>query len=361
MTEAVFSKQLFRSGYWFYSFAENNSGNIVKSSGLREFAINPSNSQNRDTQSNVELLIFTGNNERIAFGGSVSTTDKIQILYITDQVYKTKNNTTNLIDSGDQIITLLDNEQAEVNEILLIGNELMPKSKNNNEYVVERGYLNSIIKSHEIGTAVKKIEPASETSVISDFAYAIIRNDSGLKFQLPLNRELQLTEFNLKGCPNGRYSLEEITTFGWREQGLSIVSTSTNKNSSSALFSNEFVISDSIFNYQYPTLSGFKSGTDGFINSGPRETTIELGSSINFDFSGINQGSSDIKFVKLNFQMIPTDTSKLSKSRSLIKEVVNQSFIFSINFDSLINSTSLSPTTWEKGYKYIFTSIDVAV
>ena len=80
LTEAVFSKQLFRSGYWFYSFAENNSGNIVKSSGLREFAINPSNSQIRDSQSNVELLIFTGNNERIAFGGSVSTTDKIQII-----------------------------------------------------------------------------------------------------------------------------------------------------------------------------------------------------------------------------------------------------------------------------------------
>ena len=122
---------------------------------------------------------------------------------------------------GDQIITLLDNEQAEVNEILLIGNELMlVKSKNNNEYVVERGYLNSIIKSHEIGTAVKKIEPASETSVISDFAYAIIRNDSGLKFQHII--EASLTEFS-KGCPNGRYSLEESTTFGWREQGLSIV------------------------------------------------------------------------------------------------------------------------------------------
>ena len=30
-----------------------------------------------------------------------------------------------------------------------------------------------------------------------------------------------------------------------------------------------------------------------------------------------------------------------------------------MNFDNLINSTSLSPSVWEKGYKYIFTSIDV--
>ena len=224
LTQAIFSKQLFTEGYWFYSFAENESGNIVKSSGLREFAINPSTSQNRDSQNNVELLNFTSNNIRIPFGGSISKNDKIEISYITDQLYKTKDNTTALIELSDQIITLKDDEQASEDEILMIGNELMLiKSKNNNEYTVERGYLNSIIKSHEIGTTVKKIDPFSEKSIISDFAYAVIRNDSGLRFQLPLNGELQVTEFNLTGCPNGRYSLEEITTFAWREQGLSIV------------------------------------------------------------------------------------------------------------------------------------------
>ena len=360
LTQAVFSKQLFTDGYWFYSFAENESGYIVKSSGLREFAINPSTSQNRDSQNNVELLNFTSNNLNIPFGGSISKNDKIEISYITDQVYKTIDNTTALIELSDQIITLKDNEQASENEILIIENELMlVKSKNNNEYTVERGYLNSIIKSHEVGTSVKKIDPYSEKSIISDFAYAVIRNDSGLRFQLPLNGELQVTEFNLTGCPNGRYSLEEITTFAWREQGLSIVSTSTNRNISSALYSNEFVINDSSASYQHPTLSGFKQGTDGFINDGPREITVSTGNSIDFDFSGLNPGTSNIKFVSLNFQMIPTDNLKLTKTKSVLIEVNGDSYIFSLNFDNLINSTSLSPSVWEKGYKYIFTSIDV--
>ncbi len=360
LTQAVFSKQLFTEGYWFYSFAENESGYIVKSSGLREFAINPSTSQNRDSQNNVELLNFTSNNLNIPFGGSISKNDKIEISYITDQVYKTIDNTTALIELSDQIITLKDNEQASENEILIIENELMlVKSKNNNEYTVERGYLNSIIKSHEVGTSVKKIDPYSEKSIISDFAYAVIRNDSGLRFQLPLNGELQVTEFNLTGCPNGRYSLEEITTFAWREQGLSIVSTSTNRNISSALYSNEFVITDSSASYQHPTLSGFKQGTDGFINDGPRELTVSTGNSIDFDFSGLNPGTSNIKFVSLNFQMIPTDGLKLTKTKSVLIEANGDSYIFSLNFDNLINSASLSPSVWEKGYKYIFTSIDV--
>tara|TARA_B100002019_G_scaffold275184_1_gene272827 strand:- start:4148 stop:6223 length:2076 start_codon:yes stop_codon:yes gene_type:complete len=360
LTQAVFSKQLFTEGYWFYSFAENESGYIVKSSGLREFAINPSTSQNRDSQNNVELLNFTSNNLNIPFGGSISKNDKIEISYITDQVYKTIDNTTALIELSDQIITLKDNEQASENEVLIIENELMlVKSKNNNEYTVERGYLNSIIKSHEVGTSVKKIDPYSEKSIISDFAYAVIRNDSGLRFQLPLNGELQVTEFNLTGCPNGRYSLEEITTFAWREQGLSIVSTSTNRNTSSALYSNEFVITDSSASYQHPTLSGFKQGTDGFINDGPRELTVSTGNSIDFDFSGLNPGTSNIKFVSLNFQMIPTDGLKLTKTKSVLIEANGDSYIFSLNFDNLINSASLSPSVWEKGYKYIFTSIDV--
>lgn len=360
LTQAVFSKQLFTEGYWFYSFAENESGYIVKSSGLREFAINPSTSQNRDSQNNVELLNFTSNNLNIPFGGSISKNDKIEISYITDQVYKTIDNTTALIELSDQIITLKDNEQASENEILIIENELMlVKSKNNNEYTVERGYLNSIIKSHEVGTSVKKIDPYSEKSIISDFAYAVIRNDSGLRFQLPLNGELQVTEFNLTGCPNGRYSLEEITTFAWREQGLSIVSTSTNRNISSALYNNEFVITDSSASYQHPTLSGFKQGTDGFINDGPRELTVSTGNSIDFDFSGLNPGTSNIKFVSLNFQMIPTDSLKLTKTKSVLIEANGDSYIFSLNFDNLINSASLSPSVWEKGYKYIFTSIDV--
>ena len=360
LTEAIFSKDLFKSGYWFYSFAENATGDIVKSSGLREFGINPSVNQNRDFQNTVELINITSNNQEIVFGGSISKNATIEISYLTDGVYETKNDSSNLINSDDQTITLSNNEQADINEILLIGNELMlVKSKNGNEYTVERGYLNTIPKIHEPGSSVKKIDSITDKPLIADFAYAVIRNDSGLRFQLPLGSELQIQEFNLNGCPNGRYSLEEITTFAWREKGLSVVSSSTNRNTSSALSNKEFVISDSNFTYQAPSLLAYDQDTNGFINDGPRDITVSEGDQVLFDFTGLTQGTSDIKFVKLNFQLIPTDSLKLSKSKSVIKEVINDSYIFSLSFDTLINSKTNSSTIWEKGYKYIFTSIDV--
>lgn len=360
LTEAVFSKDLFKSGYWFYSFAENGTGDIVKSSGLREFGINPSSNQNRDSQNTVELINITSNNQEIVYGGSISKNATIEISYLTDEVSNTKNDTSNLINSDDQTITLSNNEQANINEILLIGNELMlVKSKNGNEYTVDRGYLNTIPKLHESGSSVKKIESITDTPLIADFAYAVIRNDLGLRFQLPLGSELQVQEFNLNGCPNGRYSLEEITTFAWREKGLSVVSSSTNRNTSSALSNKEFVISDSNFTYQAPSLLAYDQDTNGFINDGPRDITVSEGDRVLFDFTGLTKGTSDIKFVKLNFQLIPTDSLKLSKSKSVIKEVINGSYIFSLSFDTLINSKTNSSNIWEKGYKYIFTSIDV--
>ena len=75
-------------------------------------------------------------------------------------------------------------------------------------------------------------------------------------------------------------------------------------------------------------MSGFKQGTDGFINDGPRELTVSTGNSIDFDFSGLNPGTSNIKFVSLNFQMIPTDSLKLTKTKSVLIEVNGDSIFF---------------------------------
>ena len=86
LTEGIFSKQSFSEGYWFYSFAENGTGEIVKSSGLREFAVNPTKSQFRDSQSGVELLTLTSNNQNVAYGGNLSTNDTIEISYLTNQI-----------------------------------------------------------------------------------------------------------------------------------------------------------------------------------------------------------------------------------------------------------------------------------
>ena len=93
LTKAIFSKENLKTGYWFYSFAENGSGEIVKSSGLREFAVNPSINQFVDSQENIETVFITKNNQNIAYGQGLSVNDRITISYLTDKVFDNKNNT----------------------------------------------------------------------------------------------------------------------------------------------------------------------------------------------------------------------------------------------------------------------------
>ena len=360
LTEATFLKQNLKDGYWFYSFAENASGNIVKSSGLREFSINPSRSQFRDSQTTVEKIFFTKNGNSITYGENLSISDEIEISFITDQVLSTRENTTEVINSNASTISLTNDSQADVGELLLIDNELLyVESKNGTQYTVTRGYLNTVFKEHNVGTSVKKVNQISESSIISDFAYIIIRNEDGLRFQVPLDGELYVNKFNLKGCPNSRYSFEEIKTFGWREQGSSIVSTSTNKNLVNSIFNKEFVVTDSSINYQPPSLKGSDSSSGEFLNDGPRNLTVSSGNIVNFSFNGLTQGSTEIRFVKLNFQMIPTDSSKLTKNKSVIQKVNNRDFNFTINFQGFTNDESHSTNIWEQGYKYIFQGIEV--
>lgn len=360
LTEVEFNKSNLKNGYWFYTFAENGSGEIVKSSGLREFSIDPIISQFRDSQSNVEKIFFTTNSQFISSGQNLSSTDSVEISYITDQIYTNKDNTTSAINSSDSVISLSNDNQANTNELLLINNEIMYiLSKNGSQYTVERGYLNTIPSEHATSTPVKKIREISEPNLISDFAYLIIRNEEGLRFQVPLSSELLENKFTLSGCPNGRYSFEQITTFGWREQGSSVVSSSTNKNLINSIFNKEFVITNSSINYLPPDLKGLDSNSGTFLNNGPRNITISTGDTVTFNFQGLQTNSSDVKFVKLNFQMIPTDSSKLTKTKSVFQNVDSANYNFEINFRTLINSPSPLSDVWEKGYKYIFTGIEI--
>jgi len=360
LTRAIFLKQNLKEGYWFYSFAENGSGDIVKSSGLREFSINPSKSQFRDSQTTVEKIFFTKNGNFITYGENLSTVDQIEVSFITDQTLTTRENTTEVINSNASTISLTNDSQADVGELLLIDNELLyVESKNGTQYTVTRGYLNTVLKEHIVGTSVKKVNQISESSIISDFAYIIIRNEDGLKFQVPLDGELSVNKYNLEGCPNGRYSFEEIKTFGWREQGSSTISTSTNKNLVNSIFNKEFVVTDSPINYQPPSLKGSDPTSGEFLNDGPRNLTASIGNSVTFRFNGLTQGSTEIRFVKLNFQMIPTDSSKLTKNKSVIQKVNNGDFNFTINFQSFTNDESKFNNIWEQGYKYIFKDVEV--
>lgn len=360
LTKAIFSKQNLKSGYWFYSFAENGSGEIVKSSGLREFSVDPSVGQYVDSPENIEAFFLTKNGKSIAYGESLSINDNVKISYITDKVYDNKDNTPSLIEDDDKLITLLNSEQGNQNELLLIDKELvLIKSKEGNKYTIERGYLNTVPKDHEPGVSVRNIKQITESTVVSNFAYAVFRTESGLRFQVPLDSELHVKEFSLLGCPNGRYSLEEVTTFAWRQQGSSVVSSSTNKNLNTALLNKEFIITDSPTNYEPPILEGTDSSTGSFINDGPRNLTVGLGEDVEFNFSGLKPNSSIIQFVKLNFQMSPLDNSKLTSKKSIFFNVVNDNYKFFIKFNNLINSKSPLDDVWERGYKYVFTGIEV--
>ena len=46
LTEATFTKNGLTQGYWFYGYADNGSGGLVKADGLREFLVGPALVQN---------------------------------------------------------------------------------------------------------------------------------------------------------------------------------------------------------------------------------------------------------------------------------------------------------------------------
>ena len=72
--------------------------------------------------------------------------DEIEISFITDQVLTTRENTTEVINSNASTISLTNDSQADVGELLLIDNELLyVESKNGTQYNVTRGYLNTCL------------------------------------------------------------------------------------------------------------------------------------------------------------------------------------------------------------------------
>ena len=78
-------------------------------------------------------------------GQGFSTNDSVNITYITDGILDNRQDTTTEIKIDDTVIKLGNEDQAYVNEILLIGSELMKVIKDGSTLTVERGYLNTEI------------------------------------------------------------------------------------------------------------------------------------------------------------------------------------------------------------------------
>tara|TARA_B100000902_G_scaffold371796_1_gene398224 strand:+ start:193 stop:2289 length:2097 start_codon:yes stop_codon:yes gene_type:complete len=365
LTEAVFDISNLTTGVWFYSFAESGNGSIVKSSGNREFVVDSSSSQSVNSHTGIGKFIITSKNTstnsytNVSSGQSFSTTSLVNIVYVTDQILDNRQNTSNEISSTDTTITLQNEDQAFISEILLIGTELMKVTdKNGSSFTVERGFLNTEIKNYEVGTQVKAVKNRNKETIISSFAYAVFRNEKGMRFQIPLGPELSINTLNFSNCSYDRYSLEEITTFSWRSSGSSTVTSTTSSNKATPLFDKVFVINSGGQNYTPPSISSTDEISGDFSNDGPRNQNVRQGDVISFNFGGIVDGSSQTKFVKFKFKLVPdTGSSKSTKTKNIYLPITESDYIFDFNISNVISTESNLSNTWENGYKYIFESI----
>ena len=359
-TIATFSKNGLESGYWFFAYTENQSGQTIKSSSPREFTVGNTSSQTYAGSIDAEILNFNINGRNVGGGESLSTSDIITISYITKGIYDEKPSTTKDIQKDDLEITLTNNEQANPGDLLVINNEIMKVlSKNNNKYEVQRGFNNTEPRKHLTGASVKQIKDLGVKKVNSTYALLVLRSESGKKFQVRLNGEIVSHSFSLSGCPNDRYLFEEIKTFSWREQGKSVVASNSTKNATGSIFNKSFIVSESNNEYTPPTLKSIDSNSGSFANSGPKNVNISTGSEVAFNFSGLQKGSSELQFVEVKFQMLPTTGSSKSSSNRSVFFAVNDDMEFKIKIDSVVSSTAFKSSEWESGYRYIFAELNV--
>ena len=78
-TTAIFNKSNLAAGYWFFAFAENSSGKIIKSSSPREFNNGNVSSQTYSGNIETEILNFNINGRNVGGGEALSTNDSISI------------------------------------------------------------------------------------------------------------------------------------------------------------------------------------------------------------------------------------------------------------------------------------------
>ena len=360
-TTAIFDKSNLATGYWFFAFAENSSGKIIKSSSPREFNNGNVSSQTYSGSVETEILNFNINGRNVGGGETLSTNDSISISYITNGSYDEKPVTSNDIQKDDNVITLFNNDQAEVGDLLVINNEVVKvlSKDNNSKYTVQRGFNNTEPKKHLTGASVKQIKNPESNRVNSSFAYLVIRSESGKKYHLILEGEATSHSFNLNGCPNGRYLFEEIKSFSWREQGKSVVASNSIKNPTGSIFNKSFIVNELNNAYSPPTLKSIDSDSGSFANIGPRNVNISSGSEVVFDFSGLQKGSSDLQFVEIKFQMLPTTGSTKSSTNRSIFFAVDDDMEFKIKIDSVVSGPAFKSSEWESGYKYIFAELNV--
>ncbi len=358
LTEATFSKNGLKQGYWFYGYADSGRGGIVKADGLREFLSGPALVQNDVNINSFNNVWLHTSEDLISNGEFVPNNSDMYITYVMDTGFNSFSTLSNEVSISSNSITLVSSDNYSVGDIILVDNEFMLIQEISAQtFTVERGYRNSLKQIHGIGTSVQKL--VTDTDMKAVRGYAVFKGEKGYQFAVSLGQEGVPTRFTISdSCPKDLYSIDYIKVFAWREKGESFTR-SVDLGGADAVISNDsFTLYQGIENYIFPDMFASDQGTGQFLNLGPREATYGVGDTISFDFAGIVSGNNEIKFIELEFKMFPTGT-KSSSTRKIIFSSNNGEYKYNSTITSISTSPVFTSGAWESGYRYVLSYVKI--
>ena len=358
LTQATFNKDGLTQGYWFYGYADNGSGGIVKADGVREFLAGPAIVQNDVNINNFDNVWLHTSENLISNGEYVANNSNVYITYLMDTGFNSFSTISNEVNTSTDSITLVSSDNYTVGDIILIDNEFMLiKEISAQTFTVERGYRDSLKQVHGIGTSVQKLVTDSDMKAVR--GYAVFKGEKGYQFAVSLGKEGTPTKFSISdSCPKDLYSLDYIKVFAWREKGESFTRSIDLGGADTLLLNDKFTLYQGIENYIFPDMFASDSSTGEFLNTGPREETYNIGDTISFDFAGIVSGNNEIKYIELEFEMFPTST-KSSSTRKVIFTPNKGEYKYTSTIISAPTTPAFANDVWESGYRYVLSYVKI--
>ena len=355
-TTAIFSKSNLTNGYWFYGYADNGRGSIVRAEGLREFLVGSEVSQTDNDINSFDDVWIHNSSGLVSNSSYITNNSENYITYLMDTSYNSFTTLQNNVDSSSNTIKANNGDNYSVGDIIVLDNEILKiTAKSGATFTVERGFRNSLIQNHGQGTAIKKLVTSTDMRAVR--GYAVFKGEKGYTFSVSLSAEGVPSKFTISdNCPKDVYKLDYLKVFAWREKGESRVKSLDITSGNSILTNDRFTLYQGVSDYVIPDMFASDSVTGEFLNKGPKSETLNLNDEISFDFGGIIAGTKSILFIELDFELQPTGT-KATKNRKVIFTPNNGNYIFNTTIKSIANATSYTSGTWEGGYKYQLKSV----
>ena len=355
-TTAIFSKSNLTNGYWFYGYADNGRGSIVRAEGLREFLVGSEVSQTDNDINSFDDVWIHNSSGLVSNSSYITNNSENYITYLMDTSYNSFTTLQNNVDSSSNTIKANNGDNYSVGDIIVLDNEILKiTAKSGATFTVERGFRNSLTQNHGQGTAIKKLVTSTDMRAVR--GYAVFKGEKGYTFSVSLGAEGVPSKFTISdNCPKDVYKLDYLKVFAWREKGESRVKSLDITSGNSILTNDKFTLYQGVSDYVIPDMFASDSVTGEFLNKGPKSETLNLNDEISFDFAGIIAGTKSILFIELDFELQPTG-SKATKNRKVIFTPSNGNYIFNTTIKSITNATSYTLGTWEGGYKYQLKSV----